>query len=148
MATAKKATGAAEAFETMTAFSPETFKEGYEKLAEGFSSFAEFQKGSMEAFMASAGAWTKGVEKLASEQSAFAKAAFEDTVANAKATAASKSIQDSFDLNSNFVRTTIEKNLGQANKVADLMIETAKDTVEPLSSHYGEVVEKIQTYRP
>ncbi len=148
MAATKKTAGPTEAFETLTAMNPESFKEGYEKFAEGVSTVADFQKEAMDALMASAGAFAKGVEKLASEQTAFTKAAFEDTVANAKAAASAKSVQEAIDLNGEFVRTTVEKNLGQVNKVAELWITSAKETVEPLTGHYGAMVEKIQAYRP
>ncbi|MEM9616805.1 MAG: phasin family protein [Pseudomonadota bacterium] len=148
MATTKKTTNGAEAFETMTAMSPEALKEGYEKVAEGFSAFADFQKGSMEAVMASAGVFAKGVEKITSEQSAFVKATMEDGMATAKAASGSKSVQEAIDLNTGFVRETVEKNLGQFNKVADICMETTKDAVEPLTARYSELVEKIQSYRP
>lgn len=148
MAATKKTASQADAFETMTAMNPEAFKEGYEKFAEGVSAVADFNKGAMEAFMASAGAFARGVEKVTSENTAFAKAAFEETTATAKAAAASKSVQEAIDLNNDFVRASLEKNLGQVNKVADIWMKTAKETVEPLTAHYGEFVEKIQTYRP
>jgi len=148
MAAAKKTTATvADAFD-MKAFSPEAFKEGYEKFAEGVSSFADFQKESLDALMASAGAFAKGVEKLTAEQSAFTKAAFEETVATAKAATAAKTLQEAIELNSEFVRETVEKNLGQINKVADICAATAKDTVEPLTARYSDLVEKIQAYRP
>ena len=148
MATTKNTTNGAEAFEALTQLNPESFKEGYEKFAEGVSAFADFQKGSVEAVMASAGAFAKGFEKLASEQSAFVKASFEEGVATAKAASSSKSVQEAIDLNSEFVREAVQKNLGQFNKVADICIETTKETVEPLSVRYTELVEKIQSYRP
>ena len=137
-----------DAFETLTALNPEAFKEGYEKMAEGVSAAADFQKESYEAFIASVGAFTKGFEKLASEQTNFVKTAFEDTVANAKAVASAKSPQEALDLNSEFARTAVENNLGQVNKAADLWIETTKETVAPLTERYSEMVEKIQAYRP
>lgn len=147
MAATKKTATAADVFD-FKAFSPESFKDGYEKFAEGLNTFADFQKESLEAVMASAGAFAKGVEKLTAEQTAFSKAAFEDTVANAKAAAASKTVQEAIELNSDFVRTSIEKNLGQINKVADIWSETTKGAVEPLSARYSDLVEKIQAYRP
>lgn len=146
MATAKT-TNTADAFD-IKAFSPESFKEGYEKFAEGISTFADFQKESLNAIMASAGAFTKGFEKLTAEQTAFSKAAFEETVANVKTASSAKSLNDAVELNSKFVRTSIEKNLGQINKVADICSETAKDSVEPLTTRYSDLVEKIQAYRP
>jgi len=148
MTATKKTTTETNPFETMTTLNPEAFKEGYEKFAEGFSTMADFHKGSMEAFMASAGAFAKGVEKLTAEQSAFVKSAFEQSVATAKAASGAKNVQESVDINADFARESIEKNLGQATKVADLWIETTKETVEPLTARYSELVEKIQSYRP
>lgn len=147
MAATTKTTTAADAFD-FKAFSPESFKDGYEKFAEGLTAIADFQKDSLNATMASAGEFAKGVEKLTAEQTAFSKAAFEDTVASAKAAAASKTVQEAVELNSDFVRTSIEKNLGQINKVADIWTETTKKSVEPLTARYSELVEKIQAYRP
>ena len=148
MTAAKKTTSETNAFETMATLNPEAFKEGYEKFAEGVSTMADFHKSSLEAVMASAGAFTKGMEKLASEQTAFVKASFEDGVATMKAASASKTTQEAIDINTEFFRTSVEKNLGQVNKVADMWIETAKETVEPLSARYSDLVEKIQSYRP
>ncbi|MBL4620487.1 MAG: phasin family protein [Marinicaulis sp.] len=148
MATTKKATNGAEVFETLTTLNPESLKEGYEKMSEGFTAFAELQKNSMEAMMAAAGVFTKGAEKLASEQSTFVKALFEEGVASAKAVSGTKSVQEAMELNSEFLRGAVEKNLGQFNKVADICMETSKDAVEPLTARYGELVEKIQSFRP
>ena len=142
--TAKQDTG----FDAMTGVNTEAFKEGYEKISEGVSAFADFHKGSLEAFMASAGAFAKGVEKLSTQQSTFVKTAFDEGVASAKAVSTSKSVQEALDIQSDYARETIEKNLGQINKVADLWIETTKKSAEPLTSRYAEMVEKIQSYRP
>lgn len=148
MATTKKTTDGAEVFEKMMSVSPESFKEGYEKIAESMTAVADFQKGSMEAVMASAGAFAKGFEKLTAEHTSFAKSAFEDSLASAQAATSSKNVQEAVDLNREFVRKAIETNLGQVSKVTDICIETAKETVEPLTAHYGELVEKVQAYRP
>ncbi len=147
MAAAKKTANGAEAFD-MTAFSPESFKEGYEKITEGMSSLADFHKESLNAMMASAGAFAKGFEKLTSESTSFSKAAFDESVATAKAAASAKTLQEALELNSDFMKASVEKNLGQINKVADIWASTAKDTVEPLTARYTELVEKIQSYRP
>lgn len=98
--------------------------------------------------MASAGTFAKGAEKAASEQSAFLKAAYEEGVAAAKAAATSKSAQEALDIQSDYLRTAFERNLGQLNKMADHWLSTTKEAVEPLTERYGELVEKIQSYRP
>ena len=149
MTTAKKSAGAADkGYDAMSMMTPDAFKQSYEKFAEGVSTFADFNKHSIEAMMASANAWSKGVEKLASENSAYLKSSYEDAVATAKSAAGAKSVQEAFDIQSEFARESVEKNLSQANKVADLWIETTKNTVAPLTERYGELIEKIQAYRP
>ncbi|MEL7489549.1 MAG: phasin family protein [Pseudomonadota bacterium] len=147
-ANAKKTESMTEAFETMTAATPEFLKEGYEKAAENMSAFVEFQKSSMEAMMNSAGLFAKGVEKAATEHTAFVKESFEDGVAAAKATAGSKSIQDALSVQNDYVRTAVEKNLAQLNKAADHWMSLTKEAAQPVTEQYGELVEKVQAFRP
>lgn len=148
MATAKKAAGATETIETWTTVTPEAFKEGYEKVASGLGKWADFNRGSLEAMMKSAGRLAKGLEKAASENSAFAKAAYEDGVAAFKATTSSKSVQEALDIQSEFVRTSFEKNLSQINKLAEHWAATSKEAAEPITARYNEFVEMVQSYRP
>ncbi|MEM9706390.1 MAG: phasin family protein [Pseudomonadota bacterium] len=148
MATAKKTTPGADAFDAMSAINPEMFKDGYEKATQSMTAFAEMQKASMEALMASAGSVAKGVEEFASEGAAFAKEAFEESVAAAKATATSKSVQEAFDVQNDYVRTSFEKSLQQLNKSAEHWISVAKEASQPITEQYGSIVEKVQTYRP
>ena len=148
MATAKKTTAKVDAFENLTTMNPEMFKEGYEKIAENMGVFVDFQKASMEALMTSFGAFAKGVEQTASENTAFAKEAVEEGVAAAKAAASSKSIQEAIDVQSEFVRSTFEKNVSLFNKNADRWIAVSKEVSQPLTDQYGAIVEKVQSFRP
>jgi phasin family protein len=148
MAAKKTTDGAtAEVFESLTSFSPDSFKEGYEKFPKGMNSWAEFQKGSVEAYMAAAGVFAKGFEKAASTQASFVKDQFEEGVATAKAAAASKSVQEAIELQNDFVRAVFEKNLGHATALADHWSGVAKEAADPLAKRYGEFVELVQSYR-
>lgn len=148
MATTKTTDNAAtESFEALTSFSPDAFKDGYEKFAKGMNSWADFQKSSVEAFMASAGVFAKGFEHAASTQASFVKEQFEVGVATAKAAAASKSVQEAVELQNEFVRAAFEKNLGHATKLADHWTGVAKEAADPLTKRYGEFVELVQSYR-
>lgn len=138
---------AAETFESLTSFSPDAFKDGYEKISKSLNSWADFQKSSVEAMMASAGVFAKGFEKAASTQASFVKEQFEEGVATAKAAAASKSVQEAMELQSEYVRTAFEKNLGQATMLADHWTGVAKEAADPLTKRYGEFVELVQSYR-
>ncbi|MEZ5921933.1 MAG: phasin family protein [Parvularculaceae bacterium] len=135
------------AFESATAFTSDAFKEGYEKFATGSNSFADFQKGSLEAWMQSANIVAKGFEKAATEQASFAKDRFEDSVAVVKAASTSKSVQEAIELQSDFARTAFEKNLAFANTLADHWNGVAKEASEPMTKRYSEFVEMVQSYR-
>mgnify|MGYP002784738156 CR=1 FL=1 len=141
-----KKTATAEGFETL-GFSPDAFKDGYEKFAKSLNSFADFQKGSLEAMMASATTVAKGFEKAASAQAGFVKEQYEETVALAKAAASSKSVQETIELQSEFAKTVFERNLGIVTKLADHWNGVAKEASEPLTKRYGEFVEMVQAYR-
>lgn len=148
MATATKTAGAAHALETSAAINSDAFKDGYEKMTKGMSELADFQKSSVEAVLASTGAFAKGVEKAASAQTAFLKSSYEDGVAAMTAASTSKSMQDVLEVQTDYLRSAFEKNLGYFNKLADHWIATSKETVEPLKARYGEFVEVVQSYRP
>ncbi len=136
-----------EAYELLTTFSPDALKDGYEKFAKGMTSWADFQKASVEAFMASASVFAKGFEQAASTQAGFVKEQFEEGVATAKAAAASKSVQEALELQNEFIRTAVEKNLGHATKLADHWTSVSKEAADPLTKRYGEFVELVQGYR-
>jgi phasin family protein len=146
MAATKKA--ANEAFEAFTAAKPEAFKEGYEKIAKGMTNLTNFNKDALEAMIASAGTLTRGVERATADQTAFLKAAYEDSVAVFKATASCKSLLEAIDIQSEYVRSQMTKNLGQLGKMSEHWTATAKEASEPLTRRYGEFVELVQSYRP
>lgn len=142
----KKTAAAAEGFETL-GFTPDAFKDGYEKFAKSLNSFADFQKGSLEAMMASANTMAKGFEQAASAQAGFVKEQYEEGVALAKAAASSKSVQETIELQTEFAKTAFERNLGLVSKLADHWNGVAKEASEPLTKRYGEFVEMVQSYR-
>jgi len=148
MATAKKTETGANAFDAFATINPDSFKEGYEKFAEGVSGMADFNKDALEAVMTSANAYTKGMEKLTAENTEFVKGFYERAVSVGKNVAAAASPQEAFDIQSEFARESVEQNLSQANKVADMWADTTKETMAPLTERYSELVEKIQSYRP
>lgn len=143
---ATKKTAAAEGFETL-GFNTDSFKDGYEKFTKSMNSFADFQKGSLEAMMASTSAYAKGFEKAASAQASFVKEQYEETVALAKAASTSKSVQETIELQAEFARTALERNLALATKLADHWNGVAKEASEPMTKRYAEFVEMVQSYR-
>lgn len=149
MATTKKTADATQPFDALSAaMNPEAFKEGYERMAEGFSSVADFNKSSMEALMSSTGVYAKGVEAAAQEQTSFLKEAYEDGIAASKAASSASSVQEVLEIQTDYVRSAMEKNLGFATKITDHWVSVAKEASDPISERYGEFVEMVQSYRP
>ena len=148
MATAKKSASPADAFETTAAINADAFKEGYEKMTKGMNELADFNRNSLEAFAASAGLFAKSLEKAASDQSAFLKSSYEEGVAAVKAATSSKSVQDALEVQTDYLRSALEKNISHMNKLADHWVSTGKEVVEPMKVRYTELVEKIQSFRP
>ena len=144
----KKTENVTEAFDAFNVGNTEFLKDGYEKMSERMSAFADFQRSTYEAFVASSSALAKGVEKVTSEQTAFAKESYEDGVAAAKAVTTSKSVQDAINAQNDYLRGAFEKNMQQFNKIADSWLSMSKEASEPLTEKYGEFVEKVQAFRP
>lgn len=138
---------AAEAFEVFAA-KPEAFKEGYERMTKGFANAAEFNKSTVEALMASAGALSRTIEQTTSEQNAFLKSAYEDGVAAFRAASGSKSLQEAIDVQTDYLRDAFGKQVAQLSKISELWLATSKEAAEPLTRRYGELVEIFQSYRP
>ena len=144
MAASKQTTG----FDAFGAMNPEVLKEGYEKLSKNMSSFAEFQKGSMEALMECATAYARGLEQAASEQTTFLKEVYEEGTSATKAASTAKSVQEAIEIHSDFARTAFEKNINFASKLAEHWTGVARTAADPLSKKYGEFVDMVQSYRP
>jgi phasin family protein len=145
MAAAKKES---TAFDGFSALDADAFKDGYGKFAKGLNTLADFNKNSMEAFMTSASVVGKGFETAAATQTSFAKEAYEDGVSAVKAASTTKSIQEALEIQTEYVRSAMEKNLSFATKLADIWSGVAKEASDPISKHYAELVEKAQSFRP
>jgi hypothetical protein len=146
MVTVKKS-AAADAVESL-GFQSEAVRQGYERFTKSLGTLADFQKHTLEALIASAGAAARGVETATSEHATYAKECYEDCVAAARATSSCASIQEAFDVQGDYLRAAFEKNLNQFNRLADHWVTTTKAVAEPMTSRYGAFVEMVQSYRP
>jgi phasin family protein len=126
----------------------EALKDGYQRMTQNLAEIAEFNRATIDVVMSAARTFARHVEGAASENNAFLKTSYDEAVAAAKSAAASKSVQEAFDIQSEFLRETFGRNLEQLNKFADQWMSTVKEVSEPLAQRYGEIVEKTQSYRP
>ena len=147
MATTKKSAAATDPFAIFSSFAPKAFEGNFEKVTETVSSITELQRGSYEAVVESASVLAKSVETAIAEQGEFAQAAFEEGFEAVKASASAGSPQEALELNSEFVRTSVEKNIGQFTKATEFWLDASKKFYAPISEKYGEAIEKAQSFR-
>ncbi|NRA30391.1 MAG: TIGR01841 family phasin [Parvularculaceae bacterium] len=138
--TAKADTAVNEAVSTAQA----TLNEGVERMTKGMTQFGTFTQENTEAVMQAASVVAKGFEQVLTENTDYAKSQFDASSEKVQSLTKAKTPQEFFEAQSELFRTTIESQIGQLNKVSDLMVATAKDAAQPLSKRYSAMVELMQ----
>lgn len=122
-------------------------KEKVEKMSKQvFATFEDvvgFQKDNVEAFVASSTILTKGFEALSKELVAFTQAQYEQSVSNAKALFAVKSVKELVDLQTEFAKTSFDALVAEATKVSETGIKVANEAAEPITARVNATVEKL-----
>ena len=118
--------------------------DGVERMTQGMSQMGSFGQETVEAFMASASTFAKGLEKIGQENVTFAKSQMEHAAERAQGLAKVRSPQEFFEAQADLMRTVVEAQIEQTNKVSDMMITTARDAAQPLSKRYSAMVEMMQ----
>ncbi|MEM1380095.1 MAG: phasin family protein [Pseudomonadota bacterium] len=143
MSTTRKTT-AKTAETTEAIFNQTTLNEGVERMTKGMSQFGTFTQENTEAMMQAASVVAKGFEKVITENTEFAKAQFDTSSEKVQTLTKAKTPQEFFEAQSEFMRSAMETQISQMNKVSDMMIATAKDAAQPLSKRYSAMVELMQ----
>lgn len=85
----------------------------------------------MSRALESFGAFSRGLQTLASESAGFSKRSFEDGAAHLEKIMGARSIDVAFEAQSDYVRSSYEKAVGQAARLGELYIDLVKETVKP-----------------
>ncbi|MGD2131553.1 MAG: phasin family protein [Maricaulaceae bacterium] len=137
----------AQAEQTFEAFSiagNKAMKDGFEKAATAFGEFNAFSKDNVDAFVASASTAGKSAEKINAEVAAYAKQALESGVETAKKAATVKSVQELFELQSDYAKSALDTYVGEVNKLADMYTSSFKDAFKPLNKRVSAAVDLFQ----
>ena len=95
-------------------------KDGFEKAVKGYDQFISFGKDNAEAMLKSANAAGKGIETINSEVFAYARKSAEESVAAAKAVLSSRTVEEAFQLQSEFSKAVFEAYVDQLAKFGDM----------------------------
>ncbi len=141
------ATGAETLKSTVEQFATagnQAFKDNVEKSLATLNEMNAYSKKNLEAVVASVTAATKGAEALGAQAMAFSKTSVENQVAAAKALAGAKSVQEAVELQTAFVKSSMEAYMAELARWGETVAGSVKDSVKPLNERVTATVEKLQ----
>jgi len=136
-----------QTIEQMTTAGNEAFKEGFEKSLKSVNEINSFHKDNVEAVIASSTIAGKQAETLNANAVAYAKTSMESAVAATKALTTAKSVQDMIEVQTDFVKSSMDMFLAELNKTSDLYAGAVKDVTKPINDRVAASVEMVQSAR-
>ena len=149
-ATAAAASAAAKAkaqAETFQAAGAQAFREGINKSVVSMSELNAHGKKNLDAMVESATVAQKGAEALSQQALGFAKASWEDTVAASKELSGARSVQELFELQTNWAKKSMERYVAELAKTNEIVTATVKDSFKPINERVTASVETFQAAR-
>lgn len=119
-------------------------KAAYDKGAEMTQDVVEFQKGNLEALVASGKILASGMQDMGRTYVEEAKSAAETVQADVKKFAAVKSPTELFQLQGEIARRNFDAMVSTTSKNTEAMVKLANEAFAPLSSRFSLAAEKVR----
>ena len=104
------------------------------EMMNGFENAQKFGRESVDRSVESLGAVQRGMQVLATETADFSKQALEDGAAHVEKLLGVTSLNGAVETQSEFVRASMEKAMGQAQRFGELYMGLMKDAVRPFEA--------------
>lgn len=121
-------------FETFAAEAQKSMTESMEKVSKSFEDMAAFNQASLEAFKTSTATSMKSAEEINGELMSYSKKSVEESMAAVKDMAASKSVMELVEKQSEFAKSYFDGYMKQMTKVNEMAMAAAKEAMEPISA--------------
>ncbi len=108
-----------------------------------FDQFQTFGKDGYEAFTASASAATKGYQAIAQEYADYSRKTIEKGSQAAEKAFATKSLDQVLEVQQSYAKDAYEAFVGQASKLGELYVATAKDMYKPFEANLSALGVKL-----
>jgi phasin family protein len=141
----KSQTNGADTVESALYSGAEAMKEGFEKAIKNYDQFVAFSKDMAEAMVKSANAAGKGFETINSEVFSYTRKSIEDGVVATKAIMASKSVDEAFQLQSEYSKSAFETYVDELAKFQDMALAITKSAATPLHARMSAFVDLVRT---
>jgi phasin family protein len=103
-------------------------------MINGFEDAQKVGRESVAKAMASFSAVSRSWQTLASETAGYSKQSFEDGAAHVEKLLGAKSIEVAFEAQSDFLRSSYEKAVGQAARFGELYLDLVKEAAKPFEA--------------
>jgi phasin family protein len=108
-----------------------------------FDEFQSINQVGIEAFIASATAWTKGMQAMAIESADFSRKAFEKNAQAFEKVLGAKSLDKAVEFQQGFAKDAYEAYVGQLNKIGEIYMTTAREAYKPLESQLAQTTASV-----
>lgn len=133
--------------ETFQAAGVKAMREGIEKSVASLSELNLHGKKNLDAMVESATVAQKGAEALSQQALGFAKTSWEDGVAASKELSTARSVQEFFELQTNWAKKSMERYMSELTRTNEILTSTVKDSLKPINDRVSESVEAFQAAR-
>jgi phasin family protein len=101
--------------------------------------FQKFNKEQMEAATAAVATFSKGVQQIAAETTDYSKKSIEHSSAVFEKLMAAKTLDNAFQIQSDYAKTAYEGLVAQATKMGELYTNLAKEAFRPIEGAFAKV---------
>ena len=117
--------------------------DGVQKMMKTTEEFISFSHGNFEAMARSGQILSSGVQEIGQTVAASAKTSLDETIGVFKSAAGLKSFKDLFDLQSNYVRATLERSVSQASQLTETSMKLSERAFAPLAARIAAATQKF-----
>ncbi|MEX6725733.1 phasin family protein [Parapedomonas caeni] len=121
----------------------EMSKKQMDEAMKAFDEFSTFQKGNVEAVVASGQAAAKAVEELSKVAADYSKKALADAQATAKSLTAAKNAKEFMEIQNASLKSHYDAFVAETSKATELGFKVMSDIFEPLSTRMAIALEKV-----
>lgn len=140
----KTAEAATERAKEMFGDINERAKTAVEKGTEVAREIGEFNKGNVEAMVASARIAAEGTGEIAREAAEFGRQRFETLTGTLKQVAAVKSPTEFFQIQNDYAKNAFESMVQEGSKMSEAWLKLAGEVAEPISNRFAVAADKVK----
>ncbi len=103
-------------------------------MIKSFEEAQNWGKQGFDAYVASATAWTKGMQVIATEVADYSRKSFDEGSAMVEKAVAAKSFDKALEVQQGFVKTASEAYVGEVTKLGEMYKEAAQEAYKPFEA--------------